>query len=217
MDTAEKILQAATVLFARWGFDGVSVRDICREADTSSNAVHYHFKSKENLYQTIIRRFSEDLLDGARRALNRPPADQGEFRVRLQIFTEETLVTFLERRDLMLIAFNEFVQMFPHCDESVAHNFMEHGRAVSDYIARAQEKGIVREDLDPQAAAELMMETVGMNVLCGEVRKQFEEGSLKDPEYRTEWVNRRLNILFVGMLIPQPAAEKSSAVSAPSR
>jgi len=56
MSTKENILQVATQLFAKQGFNGTSIRDIAKEADVNLGAINYHFKNKENLYFEVFNR-----------------------------------------------------------------------------------------------------------------------------------------------------------------
>jgi AcrR family transcriptional regulator len=53
-DLKHRLLQVAGAAFARRGFDGVSIRDICREAGGSVAAIHYHFRDKRSLYITCL-------------------------------------------------------------------------------------------------------------------------------------------------------------------
>jgi TetR/AcrR family transcriptional regulator, regulator of cefoperazone and chloramphenicol sensitivity len=52
--TRSKILEAAGRLFAAKGFNGVTVRDIAKEADTHLSALNYHFKTKDALYHEVL-------------------------------------------------------------------------------------------------------------------------------------------------------------------
>ena len=54
LDTKQKILDAARVLFAAHGFDGTSVRDIANTAEVNVASVNYHFHSKEKLFFSVI-------------------------------------------------------------------------------------------------------------------------------------------------------------------
>ena len=54
--TRERLVEVAGRLFARNGFNGVSVRDIVREAEANLGAVTYHFGSKEALFAEIVAR-----------------------------------------------------------------------------------------------------------------------------------------------------------------
>lgn len=58
-NSKEKILAAATKLFAQKGFDGVSIREICKEAEVNICMISYYWGGKKELYQGII----EDLLE----------------------------------------------------------------------------------------------------------------------------------------------------------
>jgi AcrR family transcriptional regulator len=53
-ETRLKILESANKLFANYGFDGTSIRDIAKEAGVNLAAVNYHFKNKNNLYCEIF-------------------------------------------------------------------------------------------------------------------------------------------------------------------
>lgn len=57
--TKEKIIAAATGLFAEKGLDGVTVREICRAAGVNVALVNYHFRNKEGLYGECVRRLFE--------------------------------------------------------------------------------------------------------------------------------------------------------------
>ena len=53
--TKERILNTAEVLFARKGYQAVSVREITSAAKCNLAAVNYHFGNKENLYLEVFR------------------------------------------------------------------------------------------------------------------------------------------------------------------
>jgi TetR/AcrR family transcriptional regulator, regulator of cefoperazone and chloramphenicol sensitivity len=52
--TRERLLAAATRLFAQHGFGAVSVRDIARAARANVAAVNYHFDGKLGLYRAVV-------------------------------------------------------------------------------------------------------------------------------------------------------------------
>ncbi|MBW1790384.1 MAG: CerR family C-terminal domain-containing protein [Deltaproteobacteria bacterium] len=51
----ERLLDAAEILFAQRGFDGVTVRAITRKAQCNQAAVNYYFRSKKSLYLEVFR------------------------------------------------------------------------------------------------------------------------------------------------------------------
>ncbi len=65
-NSKQKILSAATKLFAHKGFDAVSVREICKEANANLCLISYHFGGKQELYNAII----DDLIEKQTRYAN---------------------------------------------------------------------------------------------------------------------------------------------------
>ena len=53
---AERLLDAAETLFADYGYNGVSVRQIVERARVNLGAVPYHFGTKENLFKQALYR-----------------------------------------------------------------------------------------------------------------------------------------------------------------
>lgn len=60
-NTPTRILDAAEKLFSEEGLQGVSLRRITKEADVNLASIHYHFRSKENLFRRVLERRIEPL------------------------------------------------------------------------------------------------------------------------------------------------------------
>lgn len=52
--TKEKILKAATAEFARYGFDGATVNQICQKHGISKGLIYHNFENKEELYLRCV-------------------------------------------------------------------------------------------------------------------------------------------------------------------
>ncbi len=61
IDTKQRILDAAEILFAREGYHGTSLRSITGEAGANLASVNYHFGSKESLIEAVFSRRLEPL------------------------------------------------------------------------------------------------------------------------------------------------------------
>ncbi|NLI53208.1 MAG: TetR/AcrR family transcriptional regulator [Clostridiales bacterium] len=57
--TARAVLDAAAELFARRGYDGVSVRDIALKAGIQESSIYNHFSGKAEILETLYREFVE--------------------------------------------------------------------------------------------------------------------------------------------------------------
>lgn len=55
IDTRDKIMEAARILFADHGFEGTSVREIARAAEVNVASLNYYFSSKEKLFLEILQ------------------------------------------------------------------------------------------------------------------------------------------------------------------
>ncbi|MFM7506465.1 MAG: TetR/AcrR family transcriptional regulator [Rubrivivax sp.] len=55
-ETRERILDTAEKLFASSGYNGTSLRDVARAAELQTAAIGYHYPTKEELFDTVIRR-----------------------------------------------------------------------------------------------------------------------------------------------------------------
>ncbi|WP_323893571.1 TetR/AcrR family transcriptional regulator [Aeromonas allosaccharophila] len=82
IDTKNRILDAAEVLFAERGFADTSLRLITSEADVNLASVNYHFGSKKELIQAVLDRYL---------SLFMPDLD-----VRLRVLMEQEQLTLLQ-------------------------------------------------------------------------------------------------------------------------
>ena len=53
--TRQRLLEAAGEVFARRGFRGATIREICKRAKVNVAAVNYHFRNKQQLYADVLK------------------------------------------------------------------------------------------------------------------------------------------------------------------
>jgi AcrR family transcriptional regulator len=68
-ETRERILDVAEELFANNGYNGTSLRDVARSAELQTAAIGYHYPTKEDLFDTVIRRRAAVMTEWRQRAL----------------------------------------------------------------------------------------------------------------------------------------------------
>ena len=86
--TRSRLLDAAREVFSQRGFQGATVREICRRADANGAAVNYHFGSKDGL-------LAEALNFAPLAALQKANADECP-EVRLRLFIRDFMVMMLD-------------------------------------------------------------------------------------------------------------------------
>ncbi|MDO4313661.1 MAG: TetR family transcriptional regulator [Eubacteriales bacterium] len=59
VSTKERLLLAATKMFALHGFEGATTREITAEAHANLQSIPFHYESKEKLYQATVNRISK--------------------------------------------------------------------------------------------------------------------------------------------------------------
>ncbi len=59
----EVIVATATEVFAERGYDGASIDEIARRSGVSAPVVYDHFASKQDLYQRLLERTRDELLE----------------------------------------------------------------------------------------------------------------------------------------------------------
>lgn len=54
-DTRANLMEHGARLFAKFGYDATSIRDVCSAAGANIAAVHYYFTDKQGLYAAILK------------------------------------------------------------------------------------------------------------------------------------------------------------------
>ncbi|MDO4328545.1 MAG: TetR/AcrR family transcriptional regulator [Lachnospiraceae bacterium] len=60
-ETKTKILSAAASVFAEHGYRHGTIRQIAKKADVNVAAVNYYFGNKDNLYQEVLKSWTEEI------------------------------------------------------------------------------------------------------------------------------------------------------------
>lgn len=75
----EVIVRTATEVFAERGYDGASIDEIARRSGVSAPVVYDHFASKQDLYERLLERTRDELLEVWREHL--APDDPADVRI----------------------------------------------------------------------------------------------------------------------------------------
>ena len=159
-ERTEKIVAAASKLFARQGYHGTSTREIARLAEVSENTLFRHFSCKEDLFWTALRSRAEvltpqlDLLNGIR--TGDAPA------IVLPKILELLADTVNHKPDVLRLIAIAFVELRDKSEAFCRELFSPLVLEVNQYLARSVAKGEVME-VDPSLAAASLLAMVLMH------------------------------------------------------
>ena len=190
---AQAILEAARTLFARHGYEGVSIREVAQAAGVSKAAVFHHFPSKEDLYLEVLRSACEECLQDLEAWMNE--ADSLE--QRLRGFVRGHFRWLLEREALARLILREVVEGEPGRGKALAQRvFSRSFQRLVDLLEANREA--LREGVDPAQVALLV---VGWNVFFFQIRTLLPhlpgERAFQEPqacvEQGLEWLLRGIS------------------------
>lgn len=95
--TRERILDAAEKLFAEHGFDGVTVRQVTREASVDVALAHYYFGTKRGLFNSVFLRRAAILNDARLKAIDDYQINPGAEGATIEGFIQAFLEPVMER------------------------------------------------------------------------------------------------------------------------
>jgi TetR/AcrR family transcriptional regulator len=193
--TRAAVLDAAERLFAEEGFAATSVRDISTASGISHPLIHHHFGSKEELYAAVKRRLVEGYarrFPRAARSVNRPVSVRAEMR---------RIMTFLGDSPMLL---RLCLRTRLERDKQVWPGEPDMLDTLRRRIAVSQERGLIRDDLDP---THLSLMLLGLVAFWVENRDHFAERFGSDVDERAYL--RQAIALFERGVFPDPDRAKS--------
>lgn len=146
--STQKVLKAALSLFSRQGFRATSMRQLARRSGLSVGNLYHHFGNKERIFQRLIDRYWEVLLDpdlplNRIFAAARFPDDLEEMAAAIeQVVTENAQSILLIYIDVIEFK-GKHIRTFY---EQMADRFRS---AYSDRVAEMKRTGEVAEGVDP--------------------------------------------------------------------
>jgi len=139
--TRERILSAATEIFAAKGYLRATVREICAKAKVNLALVNYHFESKENLYVAVVEQMFEQ---GPKRLVGLADTvhDEESWRVAIREWLKTSLET-VTAEEPPLSYLSAFIAQAPEAPEKVREDlFLRHHLPLRRDLARLVRMGL---------------------------------------------------------------------------
>lgn len=188
-----RLLSSGARLIAEKGFDGASVREICADAGTSINMVHHYFGSKQGLLDAIVEQFSAGVFATPLKLVEGDPESADEFSARMALLFETTVDAYIEHRELFLVIYRE------QADPPALPQFIA---AFAGFLERAQERGIVRAEVDVQMVTGFFLDRILNQVqMAPHIARNYGTDLLSDADYRRRWCRSNLDVLLHGVAV----------------
>lgn len=190
-DVKMRILKSAKSLFAKQGFDGTSVRQICEAAGANVALVSYYFGGKEKVFEAIFEHF----FPGTPEAFFRHEEELKDPLEGLRMLTREILKFTIQDRELSDIVQQELTLQSPRLN--IVFSFLKPvWSKVKDLLELGKEQGIFR--YESLSAALLMVLGVALShkryrslEFLTDIREDFSETY---PEHAVQFIMRGLGV-----------------------
>jgi AcrR family transcriptional regulator len=148
-----RILDAANELITHYGYDKTTVDDIARLAGVSKGAVYLHFKSKEALFEALLLRESERVMEDMFARIEADPVGGTLFYLythALRASVANPLIRALTTQDRRVLG--DYARRF--VSETTRQEGMLFGY---EFVRRFQEAGLIRKDLTAETITHLLI------------------------------------------------------------
>jgi AcrR family transcriptional regulator len=179
--TRERILAAATEVFARRGFHGARVADIADHAGIAYGLVYHYFDNKDDILGAIFsERWSQyvSYIDEVGRM-------QLTFREKMRRLVHFWIEIYRREPDLMTIMINEISRSYEFLESHDIATVLVAFDAIESIIRQARESGEVHAGIDPQLATYVVLgaaEMVLTGYVIGTLRRGDAEAFTRDEE-----------------------------------
>jgi AcrR family transcriptional regulator len=192
--TEEKILNAARSIFTKKGFLATTVRDIATEANTNVASVNYYFRSKENLFASIMDETIKKLFDKIEPVLNDESTSAIE---KIETCVGYYIDQLLENPDFPFFMVNEVLA------GQTTLPMVEKFKTLTNSVFAKQLYAIQADGIIKFHPVNLMWNIVGMIVFPFLSRpRQLDAGYLNAAEFETMMKDRKKLIpVWIGQVL----------------
>jgi TetR/AcrR family acrAB operon transcriptional repressor len=152
--TRDQLLRKALTVFSKKGYAAATLEDIAHEAEVTRGAIYWHFGSKAELYNTLIREFS----DRGTLIVQQAASEGGTLLdILRRVFVRQLEVIEDDREMRALMELHLFrTGLVPELEEGRQQQ-IDSGIALIDMLAgimsQGIQQGLLRSDVDPKDMA----------------------------------------------------------------
>jgi AcrR family transcriptional regulator len=188
--TSNRIIDAATHVFAREGIAGATTREIARLAKVNEVTLFRRFKSKQELLRQVVLKSSKDYESVFE---NAPLETIDDVRRTIEAHVAVHLRKLRASEEFVRTFYGEWKRHPDLCRRVLAESDKPVRRKFIEYLKAAQKKGLIWDELDVTTAADAL---TGM-LVAGILRRPFT-----DREYTNSRFSKTCQNLFFRGIAP---------------
>ncbi len=198
--THECLITVARKLFGRFGFKGVSVRQICEAADVNQAAISYHFKGKDELYKHCLEEGMTKDLEKFKSILT-PAKNRQDMEAKLSLFLQQFYDHMSESADVVKMVIHEMndpsavgIDIIDKISKTIPFLCMS-------FLEQAKADGVLGPEIDPKSLNSFLCSEVITQILFEEKikRNHGDEWGFSNPVARKFLVNQIMLIMSGGI------------------
>lgn len=197
-DTKCRLTKAASYLFSKKGFHGVSVKDIAEKAGANVALVSYHFGGKKALYESCFEQFVGEWLAFLDSKILRPTSYE-DFRFRLRLFVERMIDDNLENPEACAIIKHELENEESESSAIARKTMARFFDVVGGFIKSAQKQNYLRADFNANDVCCIFFGGIQHAMRAATMRAKVMGDDMSDPKVRDRFVTSAMELFFNGL------------------
>jgi AcrR family transcriptional regulator len=159
-DVRDRILEEAIRLFLKNGFRGTSVKDLTEAVGIARGTLYCHFKSKDEVLESILEKYSREFLDQLMATIDNCKAD---FMTKFRTFFRFTTEFARDNREL-LTAYNtligEIIGNNSDAEKKIREMQAKFNLFVENLVTYGQGEGTVSKEIDAHTHSHVITATL---------------------------------------------------------
>ena len=199
-ETSTNILNAARTLFGRYGYKGVSVRQICQAANCNVASVSYHYQGKDELYRKcfddgmhVNTQFTDILT---------PAKNRDDLIAKLTLFSQQLYSHMVQQSDVLRMVIHEMHDPTPVGEDIMTKIQESLPDLVTRFLDDAQTNGILRADLETKLLVSFLFDICCSQIIFEKYIVMKHKGaSITDIDYRKKLVDQLMLVFNDGVYV----------------
>ncbi len=198
-----RLLKVAVRLFAEKGLEGVTTRDLAREAGVNISLISYYFGGKEGLYRATFEEFvqrAQANIAPLVGALQSEDLTREKFLVLAKTLVEQIVRSKTEDPEMAELMMREELAGLPHSYEIYSKLYSNIAEKVIRLFELAKKNGLIRADIHCETLLHLLAHSSDRMLLAQKSQTPFTKKCFKFPEQTELFTEQLFKIFIEGVL-----------------